>query len=127
MIPTIFRSMFLLGLIALGGCSFFQADKQTLNITCTQQDVVLKVNGDTFPCPSKVEVRRDSKVLLEANKVGFEPYIKAVDYHLSTAGKWDIFGTVCWFFPVFGLTSSGAWSLDQTDFDIQLYALASKN
>lgn len=28
--------------------------------------------------------------------------------------------TVCWFFPVFGFLSPGAWDLDQTEFNIVL-------
>lgn len=110
----------------VSGCSMMQSDKQTLNINCTVPGTVLKVNGDRFDCPAKVDVRRDSKVIIGASKEGHEPYLKTVDYHLSTAAKWDMVGTVFWFFPVFGLMSPGAWEIDQTDFNIQLFAQSTK-
>jgi hypothetical protein len=58
--------------------------------------------------------------MIEANKQGFDSYAKQIDYHFSSAAKWDMVGTVCWFFPVFGLFSPGAWDLDQTDIAINL-------
>lgn len=113
-------------LVSLFGCSAFRPDKQTLNITCTVPGTVVKVNGERFDCPTKTDVRRDSKVIIEASKEGYEPFSKTIAYHLSTSAKWDAVGTVCWFFPVFGFFSPGAWDLDQTDVTIQLYPLANK-
>ena len=118
MTNTILSILFIL---CLSGCSVFRPDNQTLKITCQQPGVVLKVNGDRFPCPATVDVRRDSKVILEATKEGYDPYTKLVDYHLSTAGKWDVAGTLAWFFPVLGLVNPGAWDLDQTIFEVKLY------
>ncbi len=107
--------------VVASGCSLARPDKQTINITCSQQDLVVKVNGDRVTCPSKVDVRRDSKVVFEATKEGHETFSKTIDYHLSTAGKWDVVGTLCLLVPVVGLMSPGAWDLDQTDFSIQLH------
>jgi hypothetical protein len=126
MISIIFRYILFIGFIALCGCSMFQPDKQTLNITCNPTDMIVKVNGDRFDCPVRVDVRRDSKVLLEASKEGYEPYAKSIDYHFSTSAKWDAVGTVCWGFPVIGLLFPGAWNLDQTEFKIELFPIVKK-
>jgi len=120
MIKTTINCALFIGVVVLCGCSMFQPEKQTLNITCNPSDMVVKVNGDSYHCPAKVDVRRDSKVIIEANKKGFDTYSKQIDYHLSASAKWDAVGTVCWFFPVFGFFSPGAWDLDQTEVAINL-------
>lgn len=106
--------------ILITGCSTFQPDKQTLKINCNPQDVILKVDGDQHNCPGEVSVRRNKKIQIEAYKTGYDKYTKLIDYHLSTSAKWDAVGTVCWFFPVFGFLSPGAWDLDETEINIVL-------
>lgn len=106
--------------IIISGCSTFQPDKQTLKINCTPPDVILKVDGDKYNCPCEVSVRRDKKIQVEAYKDGYDKYSKLIDYHLSSSAKWDALGTVCWFFPVFGFLSPGAWDLDETEINVVL-------
>ena len=107
-------------LLSLCGCSAFRDNTQTINITCNVPDTILKVDGDKKPCPSQVEVRRDKKITIEAYKPGYDRYYKIIDYHLSTAAKWDVVGTCAWFFPVIGFAYPGAWDLDTTEVQVEL-------
>ncbi len=70
-----------------------------------------------------MNVRRDKKVQIEAYKTGYDRYLKSIDYYLSSSAKWDVVGTVCWFFPVFGLLTPGAWDLDETEIRVVLNEL----
>lgn len=112
-----------LAICVISGCSMFQPDKQTLKISCNVPDTILKVDGDQHKCPAEVNVRRDKKIQIEAYKTGYDRYLKSIDYHLSSSAKWDAVGTVCWFFPVFGLLTPGAWDLDETEINVVLNKL----
>ena len=109
--------------IVTTGCSMFQPEKQAIKFTCNIPDIVLKVDGDQYSCPSEVSVRRNKKIQIEANKAGYDRYSKLIDYHLSTSAKWDAVGTIVWFFPVFGFLSPGAWDLDETEVSVVLNKL----
>jgi len=102
------------------GCSAFQPDKQTLNLNCEYTDTVVLVNGTKQPCPSKIDVARDLPLTIEASKPGYYPYHRYIGKHLSSYGKWDIAGTIVWFFPIFGTWTPGAWDLDETDIMVSL-------
>ena len=114
--------MIFLSLLLLAGCSTTRPDMQTLNINC-HPDVILKVNGDRYVCPAKVDVRRDKTSIIEATQPGYDNYRKEIGCHLSSQAKADAVGTAFLFFPVFGLLSPGAWDLDQTEINIILYKL----
>ena len=109
--------------ISTTGCSMFQPEKQAIKFTCNIPETVLKVDGDQYNCPGVVSVRRDKKIQIEATKTGYDKYSKLIDYHLSSSAKWDAVGTVCWFFPVFGLLTPGAWDLDETEISVVLNKL----
>ena len=106
--------------IALTACSAFKPTFQEVRVTCNVPETILKINGDTLPCPTVAKLRRDSKVSIEAYKDGYDRYSKQIDYHLSTAAKWDIVGTCLVFYPIIGLAFPGAWDLDQTDINVML-------
>ena len=106
--------------ITMAGCSAFRPDKQTVKINCNVPETILKINGDTYKCPNEVNMRRNSKVIVEAYKEGYDKYYKQIDYHLSSSAKMDIVGTCIIFFPVFGLLSAGAWDLDETEVNVVL-------
>jgi hypothetical protein len=93
---------------------------------CKPPDITLKINGDRYECPAKLDVRRNRTILIEASKEGCEPYKKMVDYHFSASGIADVVGTALIFFPVFGLLFPGAWDLDQTEFNVELCPLPVK-
>jgi len=70
--------------------------------------------------PRRSKCQKRQKIQIEAYKTGYDRYLKSIDYHLSSSAKWDAVGTVCWFFPVFGLLSPGAWDLDETEINVVL-------
>lgn len=109
--------------VMVAGCSAAKSNTQTISVMCKQTDVTVKINGDRYNCPVKAEARRDSKMLIEATKNGYEPFSKTVDFHRSNAGIADTIGICFFFFPVFGLLTPGAWDLDQTEFNIDLKQL----
>ena len=117
----ILRSLCILVIgVLLLGCSATRPNKQTLKINCNIPGTIVRVNGDMCECPGQIDVRRDSKVMIEAYKDGYDRFTKTVNYHLSSTAKADIVGTVFLFFPVFGMLSPGAWDLDQTEVEVIL-------
>jgi hypothetical protein len=57
---------------------------------------------------------------LEAVKKGYMSYSKNVGYHLSFTGTLDVIGALIVLFPVVGLISPGAWTLDDTEIHVAL-------
>ena len=111
---------FIVLLTAMIGCSAFRTSTQTLSIRCSEPDAYVSVNGDKIIPPAKVDVRRNSKVMIEAKKSGFIPYSKQISYHINETGILDAVGIAFTFFSVFGLLTPGAWSLNETDINIEL-------
>ena len=108
-------------LIFLTGCSVFRSDTQTLNITCSEKGTLLRVNGNRYPCPTKIDVLRNKAVQVEAEKKGFESYSRLIDHHLNGTGKLDVVGAAVFVVPAIGILGAGAWDLDQTDLYVQLF------
>jgi hypothetical protein len=86
----------------------------------------LKVNGDRFNCPAEIKVRRNNYVLIEAEKEGYENYIKSIDYHLNGTGITDAVGAAIWYIPGVGLMVPGAWDLDETEITVDLYPISAQ-
>ena len=107
-------------LILAASCSSSRPNKQTLKIDCNVPGTTVRVNGDICECPGQIDVRRDTKVTISASKPGYDNFSKTIDYHLSSAAKADLVGTVFLFFPVFGMMSPGAWDLNETEVNIFL-------
>jgi hypothetical protein len=108
--------------LLLSACSAALPSKQTLSINCTP-GVILKVNGDKYDCPAKVDVRRNKTTIVEATAPGYDNFRKEIGYHLSPAAAADAVGTAFLFFPVFGLLAPGAWDLDETEINVVLNKL----
>lgn len=107
----------------MSACSAFRPNKQLVKYSCNVPETILKINGDTYACPGELDLRRDSKLIIEAYKDGYDKYQKTVDYHFSTSAKWDVVGTAFFFFPVIGLFYPGAWDLDETNINVVLNKL----
>lgn len=103
------------------GCSAFKSSTQQMNITCNPTDAVLIVNGQRYHSPAQINVKRNRDVSIQCYKDGFEPYQRTIGNHFSTTGVLDTIGTVCFLFPGIGLFTAGAWDLDETDVQIDLY------
>lgn len=113
--------VFLVCLFLLQGCSAFKSNTQTVSVTCSQPVTLLRINGDSYSCPAKVDVRRNRPYTVEANLDGYRPYSKTVDFHFSTTAKIDVVLIPFTFFSCFGLIFPGAWDLDQTEVNVELY------
>ena len=108
--------------VVLCGCSAFRHSKQTVNISCSEPDAILLVNGQRYNLPVKLDMRRDRNILIQCFKNGYYPYSRTVDSHLNRTGVLDTVGIIM-LFPGIGLLTPGAWSLDETNIFIPLYAI----
>lgn len=102
------------------GCSLLMPSKQKVSIDCSEKDATIFVNGATYRPPAKLKVKRNAVMLIQAQKPGFEPYSRAIDFHLSATGIVDTIGAILIFVPAVGLIAPGAWSLDETDINIHM-------
>lgn len=112
-----------LAMLSLVGCSAFKDSTQPVTILCPVPGTTVLVNGQKASCGSTVELQRDRMATLEAYAKGYNPLSRNIGYHLSTAGKWDIAGTVLLGVPAIGLLTAGAWDLDQTELALNLVPL----
>ncbi|QXE89790.1 hypothetical protein KP001_15330 [Geomonas subterranea] len=117
------RCLFMVSLLMLftTGCSVFRSETQTLNITCNEKGTLLRVNGNRYNCPATLEVLRNKTIEVEAEKKGFEPYTRLIDHHLNGTGKLDVVGAAVFLVPAIGIMGAGAWDLDQTELQVQLF------
>jgi hypothetical protein len=125
------RRLAAVGMIALtvasSGCSAFRASTQMMNVTCSELDVILTINGQRHSPPAQVNVKRNRDVAIQAYKDGFVPYQRTVGHHINVTGALDAAGTFFFIVPGIGLFCPGAWSLDETDVFITLYAAGNRN
>lgn len=105
---------------ALVGCSLFVPKTQTLTISSNIPDAIVFVNGEAYSAPSQIEVPRDESVSIQAVKDGYFPVYRDIDTELSTSGVWDVAGGVIFLVPLIGLTSNGAWELEQDHVKINM-------
>ncbi len=102
-------------------CSFFVPSRQTLSITSSENDAKIYVNGDYIGKGNvKTKVSRDEDVSIVAKKAGYSSYPKEIDTKISMTGMLDFVGGFFLLIPFLGLTSSGAWSLEQTNVSVVL-------
>jgi hypothetical protein len=106
--------------VASSGCSAFRASTQMMNVTCSEQDAILTINGQRYTPPAQVNVKRNRDVAIQAYKDGFVPYQHTVGHHLNGTAALDAAGTFFFIVPGIGLFCPGAWSLDETDVFIML-------
>ena len=103
------------------GCSLFAPSTELVNVTCTEPDAVLMINGVRYKSPAQVRVKRNQLLSIQAYKEGFFPCQRTIDHHMSTTGVLDVIGLFFFLFPGIGIFFPGAWSLDETDITIQLF------
>ncbi len=93
---------------------------QEVRVSCRPTDAALLINGQRYKTPATVIVPRNREVSIKCTKDGYYTYDRLVGTHLNPLAAVDLVGTVFLLFPVIGLISPGASSLDQTDFSIEL-------
>jgi hypothetical protein len=105
------------------GCSLFVPARQMINIESSEPQAKVWINGlYQGETPVQSRVLRNHNILLLVKKEGFETQKKFVECHFNTTGVLDIVGTCCFLLPLLGVVSPGAYSLDETDFQVHLVA-----
>lgn len=116
-------SLVMLALILfINGCSVFRSSTETVNVSCAQEGSTIMLNDARFQNVAHFAAQRDKPLVIRCYKEGYYPYSQTVNYHLNTTGVLDIVGTFLFLLPVIGLFTAGAFSLDTTDVNVQLFA-----
>jgi hypothetical protein len=103
-----------------GGCSAFVPKTETVNITCSEPDATLQVNGQVFKGSAQTDVPRNKNVAIMCSKSGYFPAQRTIDYSLSGTGVADVVGTFLFLLPGIGLFTDGAWSLDENNINVSM-------
>lgn len=119
-------SMFILAM-ALQGCSAFKSATETVFIQCNEPETMLSVSGESQPCPAQIQAKRNRSLSIQAEKSGYSPYLRIIDYQISTTGAFDVIGALLFYLPAIGLLTPGAWDLEETDILIQLTPLPTQS
>ena len=109
-------------LLATNGCSLFAPKSETVFVNSEPQGAQVLVNNSNqgmTPCSVSVPCKGATIVV---RKDGYSTQVYPLGSSLGKCGILDIAGTVLFIFPVFGLLSSGAYTLDQHN----IYAPLSK-
>ncbi len=107
-------------MLGLCGCSAFRPSTQIVAINVEPADATLIANGMRYNySPIFIEAARDRDLLLSVYRKGYVPYSRVIGYHFNRTGTLDALGSI-FLFPMIGLFSSGAWSLDETNLQIML-------
>ena len=100
-------------LLATNGCSLFAPKSETVFVNSEPQGAQVLVNNSNqgmTPCSVSVPCKGATIVV---RKDGYSTQVYPLGSSLGKCGILDIAGTVLFIFPVFGLLSSGAYTLDQ--------------
>ena len=102
------------------GCSVFRSHTQMINVTCSQVEAKLYINGREDKNPFEGKVRRNGGVIIECEKEGYDVATRFVNYRLNTTGYLDIIGGFLIYIPYAGLFFPGAYSLQDTNIQVQM-------
>jgi hypothetical protein len=105
------------------GCSVFRSHTQMMNVTCSQAEAKLYINGREDKNPFEGRVPRNRGVIIECEKEGYDGATRFVNYRLNTTGYLDIVGGFLIYIPYVGLFFPGAYSLQDTDIQVQMVPL----
>lgn len=111
---------------SLLGCSLFRSSTQKINVRCSEQNAKLFINGNQEQNPATTDVKRNRDYSVQCHKDGYQVASKVVGHHMNETGILDIIGGVLILFPALGLLSAGAWSLDETDVNVPMFAMEKK-
>lgn len=115
-------SIVMLALIAyINGCSAFRSSTEQVNVRCMPEGSTIMINDARFQTTASYQAQRNAPLLVRCYKQGYAPYSQTISTHLNTTGILDIVGTFFFLFPIVGLLTPGAFSLDVTDINVQLF------
>ena len=108
------KTISLILIATLTGCSTFASKTQQFSVTATPKDASIIINGQLRGKGHAVaEVKRDSSVSVMVSKKGCQPMHRAIGHSINGLGILDGIGTLILLVPAFGLASAGAYSLDE--------------
>ena len=108
-------------LIVLPGCSAFRSSTEVVSINSNVPEAEVYINGTLVgSTPMTTQIPRSKDFGLTLRKPGYESAAITVESHMNTTGVLDIIGTFIFLVPVIGLFTSGAWSLDETEINLNL-------
>ena len=99
--------------LSTNGCSLFAPKSETVSVNSEPQGAQVYVNDTlkgTTPCNVSVPCKEANIIV---KKEGYNSQYYTIGHSLGTCGILDIVGTVIIIVPLFGLLSSGAYTLDQ--------------
>ncbi len=106
----------LIFVIPQSGCSLFVSSQQAFQVTTSEADADIFINGIYAGKGSaNMRVRRDESVSVLARKEGFKPATDTVNPKMSMVGVLDIIGGAIFLVPFIGLASSGSRELGQSN------------
>jgi hypothetical protein len=105
----------------IAGCSLYGPTKQGIGVISDPPGAQVLVSGKPMgTTPLQFEVDRGENLLLEVQKSGYHTQYRTSSRKLSGLGILDVVSGFFWLVPFVGLTASGAWEHDPSDFGVTL-------
>ncbi len=105
----------------LAGCSLYGPTKQGIGVISDPPGAQVLVSGKPMgTTPLQFEVDRGENLLLEVQKSGYQAQSRTSSRKLSGLGILDVVSGFFWLVPFVGLTASGAWEHDPSEFGVTL-------
>lgn len=105
----------------MAGCSLYGPTKQGIGVISDPPGAQVLVSGKPMgTTPLQFEVDRGEKLLLEVQKSGYHTQYRTSSWKLSGLGILDVVSGFFWLVPFVGLTASGAWEHDPSEFEVTL-------
>ena len=126
--PHRFEGIFLYRIVSpvviscyIAGCSLYGPTKQGIGITSDPSGAQVLLSGKPMgTTPLQLEVDRGENLLLEVHKSGYHTQLLTSSRKLSGLGILDVVSGFFWLVPFVGLTASGAWEHDPSEFEVFL-------
>jgi len=105
-------------LISTSGCSFLVDGTQSVNITTTQAEAEIFVDGQLVGRgTARVDLAKDDSHLVVA-KLGGQSAQKPITKSISLVGVLDIAGGIFFLVPFIGIAAPGFWTLRPTQVNL---------
>ena len=105
----------------MAGCSLYGPTKQSIGVSSYPPEAQVIVSGKPMGItPLHFEADRGENLLLEVQKSGYQTQYRTSSRKLSGLGILDVVSGFFWLVPFVGLTASGAWEHDPSEFEVTL-------
>jgi hypothetical protein len=105
----------------LNACSAFKSSTQNLSVTAEPRTAEIYVNGNMAGRGTASQaVPRDQNAQVMVRNDGCDSVSRSIGKHMNTTGILDIVGGVLILVPFIGLTTAGAYDLDETNISVTL-------